>query len=123
MTRPSWYLTQTVTFTGRRPQVDAGGHRVTDRYGNEIMTNVDFIVPGCTWEPRVSVASENSMDSAQQVTSGLNVFCDNPDVDVRATDRVTIEGKRYEVRGEVARHRQSRMGNNHAHIIVERVTG
>lgn len=123
MTRSSWYLTETIRFTGRRALTDGDGHPVRDRYGNDVLGNVDFDVPGCTWEPRVSVGSENSMDSAQQVTSGLNVFCDDPDVDVRATDRVTIEGKRYEVRGEVARHRQSRMGNDHAMIIVERVTG
>ncbi len=44
-------------------------------------------------------------------------------MDIRATDRATVDGLRYEVRGEVARHRRSRLGNDHAHVILERVTG
>src|SRR4051812_41516084 len=123
MTRSSWYLTQTVRFTGRRPLFDEDGLPVRDRYQNDVLTNTDFDVPGCTWEPRVSVGAEDSTDSAQQVPSGLNLFCDDPDVDVRATDRATIEGLRYEVRGAVARYRFSRLGNNHALVILERVTG
>jgi hypothetical protein len=119
----SWYLKETLRFTGRRPLVDEDGYPIRDRYGNDVLGDVDFDVPDCAWEPRVSVGSEDQTDSAQQVTSGLNVFCDNPNVDVRATDRVTIEGERYEVRGRVARYKNSRMGNDHAHIIVEQVTG
>lgn len=123
MTRPSWYLTDTLTFTGRRQQFNEDGTPATDRYGNDVYADVPFTVTDCTWEPRTSISDESN-DAAQQVVTGINVFCANPDVDIRETDKATIDGLSYEVHGPVARYRGARMaGNNHAFIVLRRVSG
>lgn len=122
MARTSWYLTQTVSFIGKRPRLDADGKPVRDSRGNDIYDQVPFDVENCAWEPRQSLGSEN-VDAAQQVVSGLALYCADPDVDVRATDAAMVDGLRYEVKGEVARHRGSRLGNDHAAMVLERVTG
>lgn len=122
MARTSWYLTETLRFTGRRLRVDGQGKPIRDRYNNEQYDDVDFDVPGCSWEPRMSVGSEN-VEAAQQVVSGMTVICDDPDAPVTAQDACTIDGLKYEVDGEVGRFRGSRMGNDQAVIVLRRVTG
>lgn len=119
----SWYMTETVPFTGKRLAVDVDGIPVRDRYGNDVYTKVTFNVPNCAVEPRTSVSSEDN-DRQQHVVSGLNVFCANPDVDVWATDEATWGGLTYQVVGQVGRFKGARMPeNNHAYIVLERVSG
>jgi hypothetical protein len=114
-------MTEKVTFTGRRVQRDQLGHPVTDRYGNDIYTDVTFVVPNCSVEPRGASTEEN--DQQQHVETGLTVFCADPAVDVHATDRATYADLTYEVDGEPARYTGSRFGNDHAQINLGRVTG
>jgi|tagenome__1003787_1003787.scaffolds.fasta_scaffold17558782_2 hypothetical protein len=119
----SRYLTETVPFTGRRLVTDPDtGLPATDRYGNDVYEDVPFTVDRCAWEPRESTSKESN-DGEQHVESGLNLYCADPAVDVRATDKATIDGLLYEVVGRPARFTGSRMGNDHAHIVLKRVTG
>lgn len=128
----SRYLTQTVTFTGRRLSFDVDGNPVRDRYGNDVYEDVPFTLgppqnpgdvdQGCSWEPRLSTSDESN-DAEQHVVSGINLYCKNPQVDVRSTDKATIDGLVYEVDGPVARFTGSAFGNDHAYIVLNRVTG
>jgi hypothetical protein len=115
-------MTATVIFTGRRVQTDELGQPVQDRYGNDVYAEVPFTVERCTWEPR-GASQEDDTDDAEQVTDDLNLYTETVDVDVRSTDRVTIDGLLYEVMGKPARFTGSRFGNDHAAIRLRRVTG
>lgn len=122
MARPSWYLTQTVPFKRRQLKRDAQGQPVRDAYGNDVYEDVPFDLPNCAWEPRQSLSSEN-VEAAQQTVSGLMLFCADPDAPVTAKDAATIDGVTYEVEGEVARFKGSRLGNDHAAMVLKRVKG
>lgn len=111
----SWYLTRQVTRIRR-----TGG--AEDEYGNETTTETTAVIDGCSWDPRSSLASEDT-DARQQVVSGMMLFCADPHVDIRPTDAIEIEGVRYEVEGDVARFTGSRMGNDHAAMALRRVEG
>lgn len=117
---PSKYLTQTVTFTGRRLVVDGDGNPVPDSRGNDVYNETPFDVPGCTWEPRTT---SESTDNREQVVTGLTLYCADPHVDVREKDAATIDGLDYEVEGDVQRHTGSLFGNDYAEIALKRVTG
>lgn len=122
MARASWYLTGTVRVVGRRPRLDAQGNPVRDKYGNDVMDEVERDVPGCSWDPRLSVNQEN-VESAQQTVSGLTLVCEDPDVGIRETDAIRVDGNIYEVDGEVGRFKGTRLGNDHAVIALRRVRG
>jgi hypothetical protein len=116
------YMTQVVTFIGRRPQLDPFGFPVEDRYGNDVYADAAYTVERCTWEPRAA-SEEDQTDDAEQVTDGLNLYTETVAADVRATDRAVIDGLLYEVVGRPARFTGSRFGNDYAAIRLERVTG
>jgi hypothetical protein len=90
--------------------------------GNDVYVDVDFDLPNCSWEPRQSLFSEN-VEAAQQTVSGLMLFCADPDAPVNEKDAATIDGVKYEVEGEVARFRGSRLGNDHSAMVLKRVKG
>lgn len=116
------YMTATVTFIGRRPQLDPFGFPVEDRYGNDVYADAAYTVERCTWEPR-GASEEDETDAAEQVTDDLNLYTETVDADVRATDRVTIDGLLYQVVGRPARFTGSRFGNDYAAVHLRRVTG
>ena len=120
----SWHLTRSATHIRRRLRVDAQGQPLRDKYQNDLYDETSAPLSGCTWEPRATLASDaENVEARQQVTSGLNFYCDDPAVDIRAIDALIVDGLRYEVDGEVARYTGSRMGNDYATVALRRETG
>lgn len=130
--RRSRYLTETVTFTGRRLRVDADGKPVRDARGNDIYDEVPYTLGppqapgdvdrGCSVQPRG--AAPESTDQRDQVIEGLTVYCADPNAPVDVKDKATWNGADYEVDGPIERFTGALMAsNNHCVIVLKKVSG
>ncbi len=120
----SQLLTRTVPLLRQQLRVDENGQPVRDRYQNDVYDEVTLQVPDCTWEPREAPGSDaEDTDRRQLVISGLVLYCANPAVDIRPTDALLIDSKRWEVDGEIGRYSGGRMGTDHAVVPLRRTAG
>lgn len=93
-----------------------------DRFGDPTSTEPDREVEGCAIVPRPA-AGEDADPRSMTVIAGLQAFCP-PDADIRATDQVTVRGRRYEVDGEPGDFRARRTGASKVLLVnLKRVTG
>jgi hypothetical protein len=111
----SWYLTRTATQI-RREVVGE------DEYGSDVYEDVEVTLEDCSWDPRSSLGGED-VDARNQVVDGMMLFCGDPDADIKPTDAFRLDGVEYEVDGEVARYRQTRMGQDGVAVALKRVSG
>lgn len=89
-------LPQGDTVTIIRP-----GPPTRDSYGNDVPgAPTETVVPGCGIAPRDSTgsASNELTDARDTVISGLTLYAPYG-TDIRATDKVRVDGQLYEVEG------------------------
>lgn len=89
-----------------------------DTWGDTVAGDVPTSVSGCFWQP---VSTDEQLNAADTVTVAARVFMP-PTVDVKATDRIEFEGRRYAIDGRPALH-HTPAGPHHYEVELRDVEG
>ena len=102
-----------------------GPHTVTvirpagrDRWGDTTTGDTETAVAGCFWQP---VSSDEQLNAADTVTVVARVFMPAT-ADVKATDRIAFEGRRYAIDGRPDLH-HTPAGPHHYEVQLTDVEG
>ena len=102
-----------------------GPHTVTvvrptprDGWGNTQPGGTQTPVSGCFWQP---VSTDEQLDAADTVTVVARVFMP-PGTDIRATDQLEFEGRRYAIDGRPELHHNP-AGPHHYEVGLTDVEG
>lgn len=122
MTVGTDWFTGSVIQWKRRIVRDADGRPVHDDNGNDMYSTDVVTLTGVVINPRIDGRLEVT-DRQQRLRQELDLYCDDPEADIAATDRFLIDGKEWEVDSPIARYRGSFMNNDHSSCILARQTG